>query len=230
MLRKIIDMLRDIPGTVIAAISFVITAAGILIVNLHLGTYFVSDYTIINAKAIHTGLVFFFVVSITTIVIFAFFETRDYQNNSSFQIFFNFVTKPIHITNFFIMFYVYTSNTPDDSKVISVFSTYALNTYWLYPLLMGSVFGWMWKLIDFSRKKQQSGLENEKIVLPRNLLQALQGEPLLILGLLPFPLLFFCDDTYKNLFIFFGTISFWCFSYVKLCIEKAIQTSKMSGF
>lgn len=115
---KFPNWLNDFTGQVVAFLSAAAAAAGFIIINLHLGQYNISDYSLFNAKAIHTGIVFMLIIGSAVIIIFAFLETRDYTKSSLKDVFINFMTKPVYLTNIFFITLAFTYSTPEHALSI----------------------------------------------------------------------------------------------------------------
>ena len=199
---NVMNFLKGMSGTWLAFLTFFITATGLLIINLHLGKHFITDYNIINTRAIHAGIVFFFVIGSSITVIFAFLEIRDVAGIDARSAITNFATKPIHLTNLFIMTFVFTGNSPEESQQIIVMGGYTLNVYWLFPLLMGSTFGFMMKISGYEYVKNTGDLLGK--------FTGKGSDFFLKIGLIPFPILFYYYETYSDVFWFFAAISFFC--------------------
>lgn len=214
------NFFKDIPGGLIAVATFVITAFGMLIINLHLNRYYyISDYSIISARAIHTGLVFMLVCGISAASVFAFYEIHDFTSITIKQTLVNFISKPIHLANVFIMLFGFTSNTPQESVMYSFFGYFSMRSYWLYPILMSSVFGFVIKFNSYPLIK----ISGDKF---GKLFDKLSNG-LLYIGLLSLPIMIYNSEEYERVLYFFGTISFWCMAYVAAVQDS--QRRKVAG-
>ena len=196
------NLFQGMSGTLLALLTFFITATGLLIINLHLGKHFITDYNIINTRAIHAGIVFFLAIGLSIAVIFAFLEMRDVASIDARSSIKNFATKPIHLTNLFIMAFVFTGNSPEESQQITVVGGHMLNVYWLFPLLMGSTFGLLMKISGYEYVKKTGDLLGKGT--------GKVSDFFLNIGLIPFPILFYYYEIYSDVFWFYAVISFFC--------------------
>jgi len=189
--------------------TFLITASGTLIINFYLNKqYHITDYSIISARVIHTGIMFFLICSLSITVIFSFIDIYDI--GIKWSTITNFISKPIHLTNCFIMIFFLTAITPQDSYTYSLFGYQTFKSYWIYPMLMCSVFGWLFKLSAYQLIKSSTNTslffsKAAKIILTL-------ANIMLFIGIFALPIMCYNSAEYINCFFFFGTLSLWSFT------------------
>lgn len=223
MLRSVImnfnSLFNDQATKILTIFTALSTGAGFIITNLYLGKYNICDYAIFNAKAIYTGLIFMFIVAISVVFIFAFFETRNYNDLKIKTFFGNFIVKPIYLANMFILYYVASSLSYEELPVYTIYNDFSIHSMFLYFLMVFDFTGLCFRSMLYPYIKQKDnkfGKFFDKVT-----------SYLFFITLIPFPIMIYFNDEYKNVFYFFAYLSFLSMLYC--AIERDNMVSLTNG-
>lgn len=195
------------PVVFLALMTALLSGTGLMIINGHLGRYFISDYALISTKLIHTGAMLFLFLGLSVVIIFSSIDVHN-TKAISFKDVLNFLTKPMMCTNAFLIWFSFPGNTPDLYPTYTIFKLYNINSYWLYGLMGCSIFAFgLGFSIHLSRKKKNVYKFNEYFY------YFLQ-----FISIVPFPIMIYNSNEYRSVFFLFSILSFVCFNfYYTLC-------------
>lgn len=131
--------------TILTAMS---VSAGFFIVNLYLGKFGISDYGLLNAKAILTGILFILIEGIS-IVLILFNIKKDAYELSLKDFFSQILIRPIYLTNLFFLLFVYKKEMLWGMPTFNIFEYYDINVGFLIILaLFFTMIGLMYRFFD----------------------------------------------------------------------------------
>lgn len=193
------------------------TILGFIIINFYLGKYSICSYTIVGSKTIYTGALFIFIVAASIVILFAFIENEDYTKNSNRSIFLNFIIKPIYLSNLVGVF----TQHGKELTIYKIFDTFSINSILLCSLLMGITFvGITYKMGQYGYIKDKNdkwGCLWKKIT-----------DYMLFISIIPFPIMMYFNEQYKDAFLFFLGISFNVMMYCARKKEIAVTCHESS--
>lgn len=198
------------PIVFLALVTALLSGTGLMIINGHLGRYFISDYAIISTKSIHTGVMFFLFLAVSVVIIFSSVNVHN-AKKIDYKDVFNFITKPILCTNAFLIWFAFPGNTPDVYPNYSILGLYNINSYWVYGPVMLSIFA-----LGMSIQVQVSK-EKPKI---NNFIKKFYYF-LASLSISTFPIMIYNNQEYRSILYTFAILSLTCFNaYDSLCKRK----------
>jgi len=143
--------------TKLSIITIVITAFGIIINNIYLGQFNISDFNLLQSRSIFIGFVFSIFLIAHLVYYLALIDTKNLLENTSFEIFYKTAIKLILITNF--LFYLLNLNhilsTRADSNFIE---RMLLHTSFLSFVTILALFGTMYSVYKNDKKNIASKL------------------------------------------------------------------------
>jgi len=152
--------MKDITTQIIAKLSIitiVITAFGIIINNIYLGQFNISDFNLLQSRSIFIGFIFSIFLFAHLVYYLALIDTKNLLENTSFEIFYKTAIKLILITNF--LFYLlnldYILSIRTDSSFIE---RMLLHTSFLSFVTILALFGTMYSVYKNDKNKLASKL------------------------------------------------------------------------
>lgn len=198
------------PVVFLALVTALLSGTGLIIINGHLGTYFISDYTIISAKSIYTGIMFFLFLAVSVTIIYSSIDVYN-MNKIDSKDWFNFITKPILCTNVLASYFLYPGYDIDLFPIYSIFGLYDISSYWIYTPIMISIAPLFLVLqTSFINRESNEYKNNMKFY-----------KIILIFTISTFPIMMYNNKEYRSILYMFVILSAICYqTYLFLCKRK----------
>jgi len=211
--------MRDVTSQIIAKLSIitiVITAFGIIINNIYLGQFNISDFNLLQSRSIFIGFIFSAFLFAHLVYYLALINTKNLLENTQVEIFYKTVIKLILITNFLFYFlnrnYILTIRTNSNFIERLVFITCFISFFIIIAL-----FGTMYSVYKNGKNKIAS-----KLVFIYPLIF------LVILNVISFFYNLFTFPKFKSLFYY--ELYFAFFFYINLTYLSLQNNDESKGF
>jgi hypothetical protein len=185
------------------SIPLILTFIGVVIFNIYLEQYGISNYNIFQPRALFTGTAFLLICLSFLIFALLFLNTDNVSSNSLKWIFFNFLFKTLIMSSAFYSLFVAKQNDHDYQWGKASLSSNSLTSLSIFSLLMLFTVLMNWQYF----KKPKQGFDINKWAAIFAMVTAI------IFSVIAFVFLFKYEPEFRPVFYFFSLLAWFFFSF-----------------